>query len=134
MVPTFIDKYNVIIFDAIAFYVTAIFKRIMKNCLVIFDLNYLQDINDSTITGGSVSAGGFTSTEADRDSALATAGAFAIGDSTYTNTKTNAVNRNIGLVDYSSADATAASYAHSDNQTASYRGSSGSTSIELDYG
>ena len=106
----------------------------MKNCLVISDLSYLQDINDSAITGGYVSANGFTSTQTDLWSAEAVAGAFAVGDRTYTKTKTNAVTKNFGSVNYSSANATAMSYAYSDNQTASYWSSDSSTSIELNYG
>ena len=128
------NRQGVIVFDAIALYVTAIFIRIMKNCLVISDLSYLQDINDSAITGGYVSANGFTSTQTDLWSAEAVAGAFAVGDRTYTKTKTNAVTKNFGSVNYSSANATAMSYAYSDNQTASYWSSDSSTSIELNYG
>lgn len=106
----------------------------MNNCLVISDLSYLHDVNDSAITGGYVSANGFTSTKTDPWSAEATAGAFAVGDRTYTQTKTNAVTKNIGSINYSSANATAMSYAYSDNQTATYWSSSSSISIELNYG
>ena len=106
----------------------------MKNCLVISDLNYIEKIDDSTIMGGYVWAQGFTSTQTDIGSAEAVAGAFAIGDRSYTETNTNAVTKDIGSVNYSSANATAMSYARSGNQTASYWSSSSSISIELDYG
>lgn len=106
----------------------------MKNCLVISDLNYLKEIDDTTIIGGYVSANGFTSTWTDPWSAEAVAGASATGDRTYTDTTTNAVTRNIGSVDYSSANATAVSSAYSDNQAASYWSSNSSISIELNYG
>lgn len=111
----------------------AICIRIMKNCLVISDLSFLQDIDNSNITGGYVSAYGFTSTRADPGSADATAGAFASGDNTYTNTKAKTRVKKTGYLDYSNAEASAVSYASSDNQSAFYKSYSGSTSITLDY-
>lgn len=107
---------------------------IMKNCLVISDLSYLQDSNEGTLTGGHVSAGGYTLTDVDRGSADAVAGAYAFGDSTYTNTGTETVVRDLGFVNYSSASATATSRAYSENQSASYKSSSSSISLEFSYG
>ena len=105
----------------------------MKNCLVIFDLSYLQDIDESSLVGGYVSAGGYTFTDTNSDSANAGAGAFAVGDSTYTNTRTKTVGKDLGFVDYSSARASATSSAHSENQSAFYKSDSSSISIELNY-
>ena len=105
----------------------------MKNCLVISDLSYLQNINETILTGGYVSARGFTFSDTNSGSANAGAGASASGDSTYTNTRTGTVVKNLGFVDYSSAIATAEAYAHSQDRTASYLSSNSSISIDLNY-
>ena len=106
----------------------------MKNCLVISDLNYLEEISNNSIIGGYVSVGGFTATHTSPQSAFAVAEASAVGDRTYTNTYTKVTNKNIGFIDYSSANATAISYGYSNGQAASYWSSSSSISIELNYG
>lgn len=107
----------------------------MKNCLVISDLSFLQDTNNSNsaVSGGYVSADGFTSTRANRDSANAIANAFASGDNTYTNTKASTIVKDRGHVNYSNAKASAVSYANSGNQSAFYKSYSSSTSISLNY-
>ena len=107
--------------------------KIMKNCLVIDDLDYLQNTDEGILVGGYVSAGGSTSANTNSDSANASANAYASGDSTYTDTRTRTVVKDLGLVDYSSAKSTAKAYARSGNETASYWSDSSSISIELDY-
>ena len=107
----------------------------MKNCLVIDDLDYLQNTDEGILVGGYVSAGGSTSARTNSNSANAGAGAgaYASGDSTYTDTRTRTVVKDLGLVDYSSAKSTAKAYARSGGETASYWSDSSSISIELDY-
>ena len=131
---TFTNKHSAIVFSITALFAIAIVIKIMKNCLVISDLNHLEEIGDNSIIGGYVSVSGFTLTMTNSSSAFAVAEASAIGDYTYTNTHTNVTNRNIGFIDYSNANATAISYAYSNGQAASYWSSSSSISIELNYG
>ncbi|MFB2933951.1 TonB-dependent receptor [Aerosakkonemataceae cyanobacterium BLCC-F154] len=93
----------------------------MKSSLIISDLSYLQPINEHSVVVGSGKVYANTDTLADTsyEYALGGAGAVAIGDSTYTNTKTKAQVKKVGYLSSSTADATAKAYASSDYQTAS---------------
>ncbi|WP_333247495.1 MULTISPECIES: TonB-dependent receptor [unclassified Microcoleus] len=105
----------------------------MSGSLIISDLNYLQtlDQSSSVVGGGSVYAGTVTTTNIGLGYAVAGAGAVAIGQTTYTNTQTNTTVKNLGMLNYSIADATAIAYAKTGDQKASY--SSFNTSIFMNF-
>lgn len=107
---------------------------IMNNCLVISDLNYLQDIEDNALIGGYVSANGYTYTEAGSSFTNAMAGASAVGELTFTSTLAITEVKKIGWGNFSSATASSQAYAYSSNQFASFSSYSSSTLFELNYG
>ncbi|MEG4502250.1 TonB-dependent receptor [Microcoleus sp. F6_B4] len=105
----------------------------MSSSLIISDLNYLQPLAQSSIVvgGSSVYAGTVTTTNIGLGYAVAGADAVAIGQTTYTNTQTNTTVKNLGMLNYSIADATAIAYAKTGDREASF--SSFNTSIFLNF-
>jgi len=93
---------------------------VLKNQLIISDLNYLQHITEtSAVVGGGVYADTVTSTTTGKRYATSEAGATAVGDITYTEVSTLTDVKKIGIATVSKADASAKALAKSGYKTAS---------------
>lgn len=95
-------------------------EAVLRNRLIISDLNYLQHITETNaVVGCGVYADTVTTTKTGKGYATSDAGAIAIGDITYTEVRTLTDVKKIGIATLSKADSSAKAYAKSGYKTAS---------------